>query len=200
MGDVSDSHIELFLDPEDSQPIKYLGRQIVRLQDSTVSIQIRVTNKDEVCAPFGIGIHPYFPRSPDTKVACRLDRQWALDSELMPMQNIANALNVKMVKGVFVRDLPEAGAFYSASTNAQISWPTNGLRLDIQSDPPMRHAIIWCPSGQDFFCYEPVSHMVDGFNMERAGVRNTGVKYLDPNQSFVATWTFSVSVESEPAP
>jgi aldose 1-epimerase len=74
------------------------------------------------------------------------------------------------------------------------------LRLDIESDPSMQHAIIWCPAGEDFFCYEPVSHMVDGFNRERAGVRDTGVKFLDPNQSFEATWTFSVSVESEPTP
>ena len=55
-------------------------------------------------------------------------------------------------------------------------------------------------SDQDFFCYEPVSHMVDGFNMERADLRNTGVMFLDPNQSFEATWTFSVSVESELTP
>ena len=200
MGDISKSHIELFLDPEDSQPIKYLGRQIVRLQDHTVSMQLRITNKDEVRAPFGIGIHPYFRRSPDTKLACRLDRQWELDSELMPSRNIANALNVKMVKGVLIRDLPESGAFHSASTKALISWPSSGLRLEIESDPSMQHAIIWCPAGEDFFCYEPVSHMVDGFNRERAGVRDTGVKFLDPNQSFEATWTFSVSVESEPTP
>ena len=105
-----------------------------------------------------------------------------------------------MANGILVCDLPEAGAFHSASTNALISWPSNGLRLDIESSPPMRHAIIWCPAGQDFFCYEPVSHMVDGFNKEPAGVRNTGVEYLDPNQSFEATWTFSVSVESELTP
>jgi len=192
-GDISDSHIELFLDPEDSQPIKYFGSQIVRLQGNTVSIQIRITNKDEIRAPFGIGIHPYFSRSPDTKIACRLERQWESDSELMPLRNIANALNVKMANGLLVRDLPESGAFHGASTDAQITWPSSGLCLDIESAPPMQHAIIWCPIGQDFFCYEPVSHMVDGFNMDRAGVRNTGVKYLDPDQSFEATWTFSVS-------
>jgi aldose 1-epimerase len=200
IGDTSDSHIELLLDPDDSQPIKYLGSQIVQLQSNTVSIQIRVTNKDDVRAPFGMGIHPYFSRFPDTELACRLDRQWVLDEELMPLRNVANPLNVKMAKGILVRDLPQSGAFHSISANAQIIWPSSGLRLDIESDPPMQHAIIWCPSDQDFFCYEPVSHMVDGFNAERADIRDTGVMFLDPNQSFEATWTFSVSVESESTP
>jgi aldose 1-epimerase len=200
VGKTSSSHIQLFLDPEDSQPVKYLGSQVVRLQDNTVSIQIRVTNKDEVRAPFGMGIHPYFPRAPDTLLACRLERQWELDAEMMPLRNVANPMNGEMTKGILVRDLPESGAFHGASTNAQVVWPSNGLRLDIESDPRMQHAIIWCPSGQDFFCYEPVSHMVDGFNMQRAGVRDSGVKFLDPDQSCEATWTFSVSIESGSTP
>ena len=198
VGDVGDSQIELFLDPEDCQPVQYLGTQIIFLDNRSVSIQIRITNKDEFRAPFGIGIHPYFPRTPDTRIVCRLDRQWELDAELMPLGDIANPLNVKMANGILVRDLPESGAFQSVSTNAQVIWPSSGLRLDIESDPPMQHAIIWCPSDQDFFCYEPVSHMVDGFNMERADLRNTGVMFLDPNQSFEATWTFSVSVTFVP--
>ena len=147
-----------------------------------------------------MGIPPYFPRSPDTKLACRLNRQWELDAELMPLRNVVNPLNVKMANDILVRDLPESGAFHSASTNAQIKWPSSGLRLDIESSPPLQHAIIWCPIGQEFFCYEPVSHMVDGFNMERAGIRDAGVMFLDPNQSFEATWTFSVSVERETTP
>jgi aldose 1-epimerase len=200
VGDISDDRIELFLDPDDGQPVRYLGSQIVRLENGTVSIQVQVTNKDEIRAPFGIGVHPYFRRSPDAQLACRLERQWILDDELMPLRNVANPLNVKMEKGILIRDLPESGAFCAASTDAQILWPSDGLRLDIQSNPPMQHAIIWCPTGQDFFCYEPVSHMIDGFNRDRAGVRNTGVEFLDPNQSFEATWTFSVSVESESTP
>ncbi len=198
IGDVSGSHIELLLDPDGSQPIQYFGMQTIRLKKSRVSIQMRVTNKGEVRAPFGMGIHPYFPRFPDTKLVCRLDRQWELDTELMPLRNVPNPLSAEMATGVLVSDLAESSAFYSTSTNAQIIWPSNRLRLDIESDPPMQHAIIWCPIGQDFFCYEPVSHMVDGFNRVRAGVRNTGVKYLSPNQSFETEWTFSVFMDSEP--
>jgi len=200
IGGISGSHIELLLEPEDKQPIKYLASQIVRLENSTVSIHIQVTNKDDVRAPFGLGIHPYFRRSADAQLVCHLERQWETDAEFMPLRSIANPMSARMANGILVRDLPESGAFYSASTNAQIAWPSNGLRLDIESDPPMQHAIVWCPAGQDFFCYEPVSHMVDGFNMERAGVRNSGVKHLDPNQSLEATWTFSVSVEGSPTP
>jgi aldose 1-epimerase len=193
IGGLSGSHIELLLDPADNQPIKYLASQIVRLEKSTVSIQVQVTNKDDVRAPFGMGIHPYFRRSPDAQLACHLDRQWELDAELMPLRNVANPLKVKMASGILVKDLPEAGAFYSTSTNARIVWPSSGLRLDIESSPRVRHAIIWCPTGQDFFCYEPVSHMIDGFNMKQAGVRDTGIRFLDPGQSLAATWTLSVS-------
>jgi galactose mutarotase-like enzyme len=48
---------------------------------------------------------------------------------------------------------------------------------------------------QKFFCYEPVSHMVDGFNMAEIGVKDTGVIYLDPGESYKAVWTFSIFEE-----
>ena len=195
VNDCSSGHVELLLDAEDSQPVKYQGSQIIRLGNQSVSIKIKITNDDTIRAPFGMGIHPYFVRTSDTILSCRLDRQWELDTELMPISNSANDLNVKMQNGILVRDLPESGAFHSMSTDARISWPSTGLRIDIESSPPMQHAIIWCPGGRDFFCYEPVSHMVDGFNMQRAGVNDAGVQYLKPGQSFEVCWSFFASAE-----
>jgi aldose 1-epimerase len=32
------------------------------------------------------------------------------------------------------------------------------LRLDIEASEPFRHAVIYTPAGQRFFCIEPVSH------------------------------------------
>ena len=69
----------------------------------------------------------------------------------------------------------------------------SGLRVRVTTTSSLRHAIIWCPAGQNFFCYEPVSHMVDGFNMAEIGFNDTGVIYLNPGESYKAVWIFSVS-------
>ncbi len=189
--------IEMRIQATDEQPIKYTGTQIIRLEKNAISVLLKVTNNDVITAPFGIGLHPYFPRKPETQLQCDLDNEWTLDNELMPDQLLSNSLKGKMQNSILVNKLPIAGAYFSRSTDASISLPSSELVLRITTKPPMQHAIIWCPTGQNYFCYEPVSHMIDGFNRSDAASDNslndsTGVMYLSPNTSFEATWTFSI--------
>jgi aldose 1-epimerase len=186
----SDDHIEMHLQAKDDQPIKYAATQIIQLEKDAISIRIKITNKDLILAPFGIGIHPYFPRTPDSQLMCDLASEWTLDNDLMPVQLVPNPIKEQMKNGILVDKLPTEGAFNSSSTDAYISLQSNQFFVKMETKPKMQHAILWCPAGQSFFCYEPVSHMIDGFNMSNSGCDNTGVKYIPPNASYEATWKF----------
>jgi aldose 1-epimerase len=191
----SKHHIEMNLGPTAEQPIKYSAIQVFRLLDTELSISLQITNVGMVKSPFGMGLHPYFSREDDTQIICNLESQWELDRDLMPVRLIANQLYSQMHCGIDIKDLPEAGAYFGQSADAEIIWPSSGLRVRVTTISSLRHAIIWCPAGQKFFCYEPVSHMVDGFNMAEIGVKDTGVIYLDPGESYKAVWTFSIFEE-----
>ena len=50
--------------------------------------------------------------------------------------------------------------------------------------PATMFSTIWwfTPSDQGFFCVEPVSHAVDGFNLAARGVAGTGRRDLAPGK------------------
>jgi aldose 1-epimerase len=189
----SDSHIEMYLQAKDDQTIKYAATQIIQLEKDAISIMIKITNKDLILAPFGIGIHPYFPRTLNSQLTCDLASEWALDCDLMPLKFAPNPIKEQMKNGISIDKLPIHSAYNSSSTDAYISLQSNEFLVKIETTPKMQHAILWCPAGHDFFCYEPVSHMIDGFNMSNSGFQNTGIKYLRPNASYEATWKFYIS-------
>ena len=191
----SNQHIEMRLGPATGQPIKYSAIQVFRLLGTELSISLQITNVGMVKGPFGMGLHPYFNREDDTRIICNLESKWELDGDLMPVRLSANQLYSQMHYGMDIKDLPEAGAYFGQSADAEIIWPSSGLRVRVTTISSLRHAIIWCPAGQKFFCYEPVSHMVDGFDMAGIGVKDTGVIYLDPGESYKAVWTFSIFEE-----
>lgn len=192
ISDSSDRHIEMRLEAFPHQPIKYSAVQSLKLRSDRLSISLEVTNADTVLSPFGLGLHPYFHRAAGAQIRCDLKSHWQLDDELLPTNLVDNPRFLAMKNGLNISDLPTVGAYYSQSTNADIFWPSTGLKLRLTTIPVQRHAILWCPEGNDFFCYEPVSHMIDAFNMINHGTENCGVIYLNPGDSHKVIWDFSI--------
>lgn len=184
--------VAMYLDPHTDQPVQYSAQQKLKIDEGVAEVHIRVTNSDKIRAPFGIGIHPYFARPQEAQLRCCLEKEWILDNELMPVECAPNPHYAKMKQCIRVRDLPEVAAFVGESTDATIYWPSTKLAVHCESSPQMKHAIFWRPQNREFFCYEPVSHMIDGFNMAESGVQNSGVIFLNPGESFEALWKFFV--------
>jgi len=193
-----DSRIEMYLGCDARQPVQYTARQEIHVGKDVIRVRLCVTNKDSFRAPFGIGIHPYFADPRGAHLRCSLESEWTLDDELMPVKCVDNARFAEMKEGIRVLDLPEIGAFTGSCTDARISWPSAKVSLRCETSPPMKHAIIWRPEKGEFFCYEPVSHMIDGFNMATLEVNKSGIKFLESGDRYESTWRFSVLSDVEP--
>ncbi len=192
VDDFDESRVAMSFDPDSDQPVNYSATREIKVCESSLEIRMKVTNRESHRAPFGMGIHPYFARPCEAQIRCSLEKEWILDKELMPIKCVSNVRNPAMRKSARVCEMPETAAYTGDSTDALIFWPSVGLSLHCISDPPMKHAIFWRPDKQDFFCYEAVSHMIDGFNMSESVGVDSGVIFLESGESIAATWKFLV--------
>jgi aldose 1-epimerase len=56
----------------------------------------------------------------------------------------------------------------------------------------MKHAVVWVPTGKEFFCFEPTSHATDALNARGGHPAGEDFIVLEPGQVFEQRITFSV--------
>lgn len=139
-------------------PFCYRARQHYRLEETSLSIRISIQNLEDRSVPAGIGLHPFFVREPDCTLTCRTEFVWRTDAEVLPIECIPVPPEWDFSRGLVPDSVPLDNCFDGWDGRASIAWPARGLRLDLEASVPFRHAVIYTPPSQPFFCIEPVSH------------------------------------------
>jgi aldose 1-epimerase len=139
-------------------PFRYRARQLYRLDETSFSIRISLQNLEDRVVPAGIGLHPFLVREPDCTLTCRTAFVWRTDTEVLPIECIPVPPEWDFSQGRRPDSVLLDNCFDGWDGHASIAWPTRRLRLDLEASEPFRHAVIYTPAGQRFFCIEPVSH------------------------------------------
>ncbi len=160
------------LEADPSAPFQYRCTQSVTLSSHRVSITLSACNLSPHRMPMGFGLHPYFAHRAGARVKMAAPARWRWDADMMPLAEEANPDAEGFLRGQRVAELPVAAEYAGWDGTAIIDWPAAGLSVALKTRPPLRHVVMWMPTGQDFFCFEPVSHASDGLNRPAApGVR-----------------------------
>ena len=77
--------------PADDWPWAYSARQDIELRDDGVDLTLRLTNQARKPMPFSLGFHPYFPRTPATRLRASVAGVWLCDSSLIPTRHAAES-------------------------------------------------------------------------------------------------------------
>jgi aldose 1-epimerase len=133
--------------------------------------------------PAGLGIHPYFVRTPGVTLRARLDRVWLMDERQIPTGPAALPAAWDFARAPRLAELTMDHCFGGWDGRAELHWPETGVTLEIEAEPLFGHLVIYVPPGRDIFCVEPVSHVNDGFNLAERGVADTGVRILAPGET-----------------
>jgi len=139
-------------------PFRYRARQRYRLEDDRFAIAISIENLEDRPVPAGLGLHPFFVRDPDCTLTCRIALAWRADREVLPIDRIPVPADWDFSAGRRPDSVALDNCFDGWDGRASIAWPKRRLRLDLEASEPFRHAVIYTPAGQRFFCIEPVSH------------------------------------------
>ena len=140
-------------------PFAYEAAQAVRVSDEGLHINLTLTNFGETPMPAGLGLHPYFHRTPDTRVAFAATEIWTPPTNesagaLGPLPSALGAGAAAPLPGETLDH-----SFVNFSGEAVIE--TVDLRIALHTDAPILH--VYAPAGAHFFCLEPITHLPGDF-------------------------------------
>jgi aldose 1-epimerase len=180
-------------------PYRYAAMLDYLLDADVMTIRIAATNLAAIALPFGLGFHPWFPRTSATKLMAQAKLVWLEDSRHLPTQRVAVATRPEWDFSSF-RSLPDRwinNGFVGWNGRAAIRWEDRALALEVEARPPLSNFLLYSPSAESpFFCFEPVSHAVDAHNLP-PGPEAHGLIVLAPGTTLTAECGFRVR-EIEP--
>ena len=158
------SATEIVLQLDSQLPFAYRAVQRFRLHGGRLDIELQVTHLDQRAAWHGLGWHPYFPRSPHTRLRAAAEQFWQCDPS-----RLSTALAALPAGWDFAepRELPAEqvdNAFSGWNGYCEIIQADAGYRLQCRSQGA-DYFILYTPVGQDFFCFEPVTHPVNAHHL-----------------------------------
>src|SRR3546814_13149788 len=119
--------------------------------------------------PAGLGLHPYFPRTPGCRLTTPVSQMWATDAEVMPTALVTPAAGADPNGGLQPDRIALDNCFTGFSGRAVIAWPERGAELTLEADPALAFLAVSTPPGAAFFFPEPVSHRPDPVNLAAPG-------------------------------
>lgn len=167
-------------------PWDYLARQTVTLDGYGLTLTLSVENRGRAALPFGLGWHPYFPLTPRTRLVAPASSVWLEGPDHLPTTEVPLPADFDFRRAAPLPDRWTNNGFEGWNGCARIDWPEHGLTLKIDADPVFSRYVIYRPDvarnpaySGDWFCFEPMTHTVDGFQMADLG----GLRPLQSGES-----------------
>lgn len=176
-------------------PFSYRAVQAVSVEGGALFIGLSLTNTDDKPMPAGLGLHPYFPASRKTDLTFRAKSHWPpLQAGKFPQEAKAISWNLDRSKGGPLPPGLDEG-FGEWERKARVAWGGGEPMVQMEASPGLNHLIVYTPTDRDYFCAEPVSHVIDGHNLQRRGVLGTGARELQPGEEWNEGVVFNVAVK-----
>jgi aldose 1-epimerase len=182
---VSQSSNDVVLQLDSATPFAYRARQRFHLSEGRLSIELQVTHLADRAAWHGLGLHPYFPRTENTRLQAKAEQVWLCNVSKLPTERVAipGEWDFQQTKAL-PQTLVDNG-FCNWDGHCLIQQPDLGYELECQASGS-DYYLLYCPVGLAFFCIEPVSHPVNAHHLPG----RPGLRLLEQGQS--AELTFSL--------
>jgi aldose 1-epimerase len=138
------------------------AEQRITLSANALEIRLIARNRSDQKVPLAIGHHPYFD-SKGATLFFNARQVWHTGADGLPAfasapQGDLDFANHQAVQG---RILDNGYAGWDGK--ARIHWQDRPLQLDIAAD--MQAAVVYVPQDQQYFCFEPVPHIINALNL-----------------------------------
>jgi len=162
-------------------PFRYRAQVHYELSESAFSVRLCLTSLARMPLPYGLGVHPWFPRTSDTRLEFAARGYWPETEDHLPA--VAQAVDVPLdLNFDIMRALPDDwinAGFSGWSGAARLDQGKDGVSVDLGANS-FSTAILYSPDAKaDFFCFEPVSHPVNAHNLPG----QPGLTILNTDQS-----------------
>lgn len=175
-------------------PYDYRARQVIEITGNRLTLVLSVENRAEIALPFGLGQHPFFPRTSKTTLEAKARQYWTERPGHLPEERQAIPAALDFSHPRLLPDQWVNNAFEGWRGRARIVWPELGMVAEIEADPVFGHYMLYMPTERtDFFCFEPMTHLPNGHHMADFG----GLSLLASGESL--TGRMSISLDPWPS-
>jgi aldose 1-epimerase len=188
----TENTVSLVLASDGPEPFRYDAELVYQLEPGELAMHLQVTNRATLALPYGLGFHPWLPRTEGTRLSAPAASVWLEDPRHLPAGEAPVVLHEDWDFSL-PQPLPEDwinNGFVGWNGCATIEWPEHGLALDVEAGAGLSTYLLYSPGRDaDFFCFEPVSHPVDAHHLPGGPAAN-GLRILAPGERFEVTCAF----------
>jgi aldose 1-epimerase len=164
-------------------PWRYEARQVFELDDAGLDIRLSCRNLSDEPMPCGLGQHPYFRCTSETRLDTEVEGAWTIDKDVLPVERVPAAgrfdLKDRLVCG---QDLDHG--FDGWGGIARIHTPGAPFGIEMSS-PTARCFQLYSPASGGIFVAEPVTHTNAALNAREAEWERLGLKVLEPGEEMI---------------
>ena len=161
-------------------PWTYEAKQEFRVGESVVDVGLTCRNTSDRPMPCGLGQHPYFPCTAQTRIETGVSFAWTVDEQVLPVARVPATgrydLTDRLICG---QDLDNG--FEGWSGRVLMSDPNWPFELELSS-VQARYFQIYSPASGGFFVAEPVTHANAALNAPEADWPQLGFRILEPGE------------------
>jgi aldose 1-epimerase len=165
------------------------ARQTLGLGAASLELQLEVGGYTRA-GPAGLGWHPWFarPAKGDVELCVEASEVLVVDADLVPTGEVRRVSSTEDL-----RSCPPLGdrrldhAYVRATSPAVVRWPDLELRIAYGAST---HAVV-VHTPPEGFCVEPQTMWPNAPLLAAAGIRDTGLRTLEPGESLSATERWS---------
>ena len=185
----SPTSLTLQFDKSGPGPFIYRGTLHYELDANTLSFELSAQNHGPETMPFGLGLHPWFLRTPDVEVQASAAGLWEAGDDLLPVMRrpLSGSAALHPLHASPGRTIDNV--FFGWDGVAFMRWPERKIALRLETEPAMSHFTFYAPLEQPFFCLEPVTHPVNALNLPAPHLRE-GLVCLRNDESTSITARF----------
>jgi aldose 1-epimerase len=180
---------DLRLDSGEIGPFRHSATVSYQLTQSSLESRLAVTNTGDLPLPFGLGLHPWFPRDSDTRLQFSATGQWPEGPDHLPTSHSPVRFETRCPWDQ-PAPLPQGWincGFSGWNGTARIEQGAAAVSVQITSTG-LGTTLLYSPSARaGFFCFEPVSHPVDAHNLPD----QPGLVRLAPGATLAASMTLN---------
>ena len=173
-------------------PWAFTARAHYSLDDGGLELALEVENRADEPMPVGLGHHPYFPRSADTRLRAWLPWRWEVDATLIPLDRAPNPDAAAFAERARVADLRLDHGYTGWDSHAVIDEPATGLRILLMGEGGNAFHL-YVPDAP-IYCAEACTNQPNAINDPRA---EATMQALDPGA--VARFRMRLDVEPRQA-
>jgi len=172
----------------DGNPYEYEAVQTFRLVEGGLDQRVQVRHLGTAPLPYGLGVHPWFPRTPQTRITAPVQGVWLCGEDPLPVAHTTEfPSGWDLNKGAPANGPLIDNGYTGWGGKASIAWPELGLQVtasmpDFERDggTAQHFCLVYRPPQGPAFCFEPITQPINAFHLPG----QPGLRELGPGEQF----------------